>query len=126
MRCHALQHGGGAGFEIDGIRQGHQLFGWDDGILGVGTARHRVGNAVARLDHGYTRADGFDGTRAFAARRERKIGLVETRAEVDVDEVDARSRDLHQRLAGGGCGDGRIHELQYFGTADIERPECVS
>ena len=63
-----MQHGGGAGFVVDGVRKGDCVFGGCDGVFGVGGLAHvgyaRVGGKVGG-DVGGTRRG--DGAGAFTA-----------------------------------------------------------
>ena len=120
VRGHALQHGGGGGLEIDVVRDLHQHGRRHHGVLRIGAAGHRVGHAVAGRDFRDALADCFHRARAFAADRDRRIGLVQAGTEVDVDEVDAAGGDAHQRLSGAGLGHRHVHQLRDF----PDRLEC--
>ena len=67
----------------------------------------------------HTGAHRFHHARRFAARSERQIGLVEPRAEVDVDKINARGRDTDERLPGSRRGDRRIGESEFFRAAEL-------
>ena len=101
MRGHALQHGRRGGMEIHVLGDLDELGGRHHRVFRVGAARHGIGHAVARSHLGHPRAHGLHGARALAAERDRKIGLIQPGAEVNIDEVDAAGRDAHQRLPAG-------------------------
>ena len=128
VRRHPLQHGRSGGREIDVIRQFDQNMSGYGGVFGVGAAAHRVGDTVAGFEAGHFGAHRFDNAGGLVAGGERQIGLVEAHAEVNVDEVDARGRDLNQRLFGSGNRHGDIDKPQFFRSAGLRylyRLHCV-
>ena len=94
VRRHTLQHRSGRGVEIDSIGNLDELPGGHARILGVRTALHRVGDAVAGFHLGNIGCDSFHRAGAFVAEQDRRIGLVQAHTEIDVDEVDAAGGDL--------------------------------
>ena len=119
MRGHALQHRGGGGFEIDRSGNLHQLPGRDHGIFGVGSARHGVSHAIAQRDVLHVGPHGFHRSRAFAAQHDRRRGGINALAEIDIDEIDARCRNLHQRLAGAGRRFRNVRIFQILNAAGL-------
>ncbi len=90
-----------------------------DGVFGVGTARHRIGHAIAGLDAGDVRADRFDHSRALASQHHRRRRRIETRAEISVDEIHARCGDLDHCLTRSRGGFRYVGVFQFFGTTDF-------
>ena len=120
MRGHALQHRGRGGLEIHAIRQLHKLPGGHHGVLGVGSARHGVSDAIARLHFFDIRRRPLSTVPAPSLpKNDGRIGFVQAGAEIDVDEVDAGRRDLHQRLAGPGSGLGRSAYFRFSGPPGV-------
>ena len=95
MRRHTLQHGCGGGLKVHRIGDLHQLPGRHSGIFGVRSARHGVSDAIARADIGDVGTNGFHRPRGFVAENNRRRGGIEAGAEINIDEIHARRRDLH-------------------------------
>ena len=117
VRRHALEHGRGRGDEFQAIRQFHQLRSRHDGELGIRSAHHRVGHAIAWLHRIDAVADRFHHARRLAAGNERQFGLIEADAEINVDKVHARCRDADQRLPRPGSGSRRIDKPEVVRAA---------
>src|SRR5208337_4984728 len=84
-----LEHHRGGRFVGDRARQLDEEARLDVALLGVGAERHRIGDAVARLEVRYPRTDLDDLARALGARRERQRRRIEAGALINIDEVDA-------------------------------------
>ena len=69
-------------------------------------------------------AHGLHGARAFRAQRHGEVGLIETGAEVDVDEVHATGGDADQRLTGAWLRRGDIHQYHFLGAAGFFYLDC--
>ena len=106
---HALQHRRCGYFQIHAVRDLHQLRGGHHGVLRVRSARHRVGYPIAKSEIGDIGADRLHCARAFRSRRDRQIGLVQAGAKIYIDEINAGSGDLDQRLLRSGHGLGQVH-----------------
>ena len=119
VRGHALEHGGGGDLVGDRIGHTHERAGGRDHALGVRARRRRPGDAVAGSQPESVRTHGLDAAGAFQPRDEGKRPRVQTRPEVDVDEVDAGGSDANPRLARAGRSGVAIDERQRLGTAGL-------
>ena len=119
VRRHALQHRRGAVAERHRIGQLHEAVGGDDAHLRVRAGDAAVRDAIARSHVAHVVADRRDRARRLEPERPRNGVRVEAGAEVDVDEVHAGGRDLHQRLAACQCRVGDVLVPQHFGAARL-------
>ncbi len=114
---HALQHGGGRHFEIHMSGYFHQLGGGHHGVLGVGSACHRIGHTVAWRNFGDAFAHRLHGAGAFTADSDREVGFVQAGTKISVDEVDVAGGEANQRLPGTRLRHRDIDQLQTLRTA---------
>ena len=98
--------------------------GRDNGVLGIGAASHRVGHAVAHRDFRHALADRFDDTRRLHAEAKRRLRLIQTRAEINVDKVDARIGDLDQGLTAGRGRRGDVGKLELLRSTGLFDEDC--
>ena len=118
MGGHALEHHGGGGLVVDGVRQMDRFPGRDVAGLGIGALEHGIGDAIADLFVGHTRADGFDDPGGFHADDFREVvERVKARAQIDVDEVETAGGLANADLAGGGIADLDVLVFEDFGSA---------
>ena len=108
MRRHALQHCRRGRFEVHAVRERHQAGCRNNGVFRIGAPIHGIGDAVTGLDAGDFRAHGLDDTGSFVARGERQVCLIESDAEVNVDEIYSCRGDFDERVLGPGSGFRRI------------------
>ena len=101
---HALQHHGGAGLVVDAVGQLDEPVGGHHPLLGVAAHGARIGAAVADLEVGHAGAHGHDLAGSLRAGHERRRHLVEARALIDVDVVDAHGMLLERTWPGPGAG----------------------
>ena len=108
VRGCALQHEGRGNVIADVARNDGELPRGDADIISIAAAREREGHAVARLHTANALPNSLHDTRAFHPQdhgQGRLVGvrsLVDARAHVNIDEIDARPRepDLHLSLPG--------------------------
>ena len=112
VRSHTLQHGGCRFALAHALRNPHQPISGHCGILGIATQRAAPGHAVTCLHGIHVRAHGRDHARALLSGDEGQRRLVSTLAKVDINKVDARSRNLHHRLVRFGLRDRQVHKLK--------------
>src|SRR5690606_25557005 len=108
---------GGGELQVHVVRDRDQPRRVHDRVLGVAPRLPRVGDAVADLHFLDALAHRVDHARTFGARREGEGELVEPRAVVDVDEIDAGVLEPHPGLARPGLRSRHVLETQYLGAA---------
>ena len=95
----------------------HELLDAHHALLAVGAQHAAIGDAVALLEALGLRADLDDHAGRLAADRVGHRRLVEARARIDVDEVEADRGVLDLHLAGAGRADLDVLELHLFRSA---------
>ena len=118
MGCHALEHGRGTVTGAQPFREPDQPVGRHHRFFRVGTHHAAIGHGVAWSETAHSGSDRLDGAGGLLPRSERQgRDLVETRAVVDVDEVDPGGFDTNQRLPLGRDGVRHLLEPEALGTA---------
>ena len=97
----------------------HQLPSGHNGVFGVRTSRHGVGDAIAHGDAGDVGRDRFHGSRAFASENHGQRRRIQAHPKIDIDVVDAGRRDLDQRLAGTRRRLRDVAKFQFLDTAEL-------
>src|SRR5262249_54177075 len=99
---HALEHNRRTGLEIDVFRELHKTPCCNRGKLCVCAQAHGIGHSVANLDTIDAFADSGDRSRGFRSWDKRQLRwLVNSRPEINVDEVQANGCDPDHRLPPG-------------------------
>ena len=86
-------------------------------MRGVGAGGEDKGDPVADGDAVDTGADAFDDAGAFQSERQRQVALIESAAQLRIEEVDAGSLDLDEHLARSGRRQRQVLEHHGFRTA---------
>ena len=95
----------------------HELLDAHHALLAVGAQHAAIGDAIALLEAPGLRADFDDHAGRLAADGVGHRRLVEARARIDVDEVEADRGVLDLHLAGAGRSNLDILELHLFRSA---------
>ena len=113
MGRHPLQHCGGGHLGVHLVRHRHDGIGRDVQRLGMAARHVRPGHSVANGNPGDVRPDRDNVTRTLAAEYERRRNGVDALPLVDVDEVDARRRNVHLHLSGPWVLELTLLDLQH-------------
>ena len=117
VHSHTLHHQRRGCGSVDAIGDLHQTIRRHGGILGVTTQHPAVRHPVSRCETADFGPDRADHARSLLSIGEGKVGLVQARPEIDVDEIDAGDIDLDDGLIGFGNGVGHILVAEYLGPS---------
>ncbi len=126
VRGHPLQHQGGGGLELHPVRHDHRSVGRNDDLLGVAAVvDHGPRNPVPDGKVGDAGAERTHRARALRTQHERQLPRVDARALVDVDEVHASGRDVHEHLARARLGGRDVLDLQSLRPTGLFDDNCA-
>jgi hypothetical protein len=127
LYCHTLQHTGGTGFEIDGVREFYELLGRHHPGFTVSPDRHTgISNPVTGRHDGYAIADSFDDTSRFHSEHCRQgRELVEARTLIGIDVVEPAGLVDDAGLTRTGFSDIDVIENQILRTTVFVDSYCL-
>ena len=114
---HALQHHRRAGLVVDAVRQLDETVHRHQPLFRVAADRASVGATVADLELGHAGADRHHLAGTLVARNERHRHLVEARALIGIDVVDAHRMLLQPHLPRPRLADLHALPLHHLGAA---------
>ena len=119
MGRHPLQHDGRSFAIAHAWRNPDQAVGRDSDELGIGAHDAGPGHVVAGFHRLDLRAHRRDHAGAFLADYEGQRDRISALAMVNVNEIDARSGDLHHGFVGFGLRNRNLHQFEGFRAAGL-------